>query len=138
MLSYNLDQEIRIEVWVHPDRQVENPLHPINRATECECEFEFISTLKNILKQLLPTINFGKGKTFIYIERHLRELKKALDEKTKKNLSYNQGRRNRAHTTASFEETPNFAYYPDSGMTIQCTKITKTESSPPVPYHQEY
>lgn len=78
MFDYNPNNKIKFSIWIHPDKRVFKPLHPISKETQFESELEFVANMKKILKDMFPTINFGKGKTLANLMYHITNLKKSL------------------------------------------------------------
>ena len=78
MLRYNPSSCRKISIWVHPNARVNQPLHPIDTGSDFDREIKFITCLKITLKELLPSLSIGPGRTFFKILFHLEELKKQM------------------------------------------------------------
>ena len=61
-------------MWIHPNISSDQVMHPIKHEKNEENEKEFYRSFKLTLKEIFPTIYFGKCTSFSEMTKHIQDL----------------------------------------------------------------
>ena len=78
MVVFKPANKIKLSLWIHPNLEESNLLHPIVKGTSDEKEKEFYQSLKYVLRELFPTISLGKDSSYKSISSRIFQLKSEL------------------------------------------------------------